>query len=77
MEAVERYGVLRGLGNGCMAVAALSSFLPRWIGSGGENCGDSHIFAKSANDGALTLDGCRRRRRFGPAFNFYEEMMSY
>jgi hypothetical protein len=62
--------------NGCMAVAALSSFLPRWIGSGGENCGDSHIFAKSANDGALTLMDMPPPQAVGPAFNFYEEMMS-
>lgn len=59
-----------------MAIAALSSFRPRWIESRGEISGDSRSFAKSANDGAPTLIDMPPQQAFGPTFNFYEEMMS-
>ena len=47
MEAVERYGALRGGLDGCMAAAALPSFCSRGIRSGGESGGRLRPGAKA------------------------------
>lgn len=65
-----------GIRKGRMAVAAVSSFRARGVGSGGEIRGESHSFPECASDGALTLMDRPKLQAVGPTLNFYEEMMS-
>ncbi len=60
MEAVERYGAVRGGLRGFVAVVALPSFCGWGIRSGGEGQGKSRLLAKDARNGAP--DGALRKR---------------
>ena len=54
MEAVERYGVVRG---GMLAAwRAVPPVGEGRAGSGGEGCGESHSFAKGANEWGTRLE---------------------